>query len=102
MKFLSMALICLFISGCGNLIISPRGCQSEGEVGSNLDIYDKKVKFSYFLFLDDLELKLKDLVECKKVDILNVELTRKFLIKHSVVIKYSEIKYDDDGKVIKN
>ncbi len=85
----------LFLVGCGNLIITPRGCQSEGVVGSKVDKYDKKLKLTYYLFIDDLELKLKDLVKCQSIDKINIELTRKFFVKHTVVIHYSEVDYYD-------
>lgn len=92
------ALLCFFLlafASCGSLRVLPNGCRTDGtwgdhpieaHGGSEIQIHE-----SYFIFFDDHEVKLKDLVkeaylECNEIKKIRVEMHSSLFIKRELNI----------------
>ena len=85
----------LSLVSCGSLRIIPNGCHTEGiwgakpieaHAGSEIQVHE-----GYFIFFDDHEVKLKDLVkevflECKEIQKIRVEVESVFFIRRELNI----------------
>ncbi len=90
MNKLFLLLTLLSIVGCSSLKVSPRGCKNEGLWGKETGVYEDKIEKSYFAVFIDREVNLKDIVDCKNLSEIKIEIERSFLFHYKVKINFRE------------
>lgn len=88
-KFLLIAMA-MILSSCGNLVVIPRGCHSEGIYASKSDNLMSEKSFDYNIFFIDREVRLANIIDCKKIDLLKVKISKKFYFKYNLTLNYKE------------
>jgi hypothetical protein len=80
----------LFLNGCGDLKINPRGCKGPGLYANEKDQLSKSVSREYYAFTVDREVLLRDLVDCHKVKLAKIEIENKYLLFYKVKVSFTE------------
>ena len=78
------------MSSCGTLRITPQDCRTAGVWGDSL-VDEVKITDNFFVWNNDVEIRLKDLLKLKDIDCTNVkklrlEVRSLFLINKEVSI----------------
>ena len=84
----------LLLNSCGSISLVPRGCKTDGLWGEDLSYNEHKeiiIDKSYYVWLFDTEVKLKDIlrenkIECSEVKKLRVEIKSTFFVKRDLKI----------------
>jgi len=63
------------MSSCGSLRITPQDCHTSGVWGDKI-VNEVKISDNFFVWNNDLEIQLKDLLKLKDIDCTNVKKLR--------------------------
>jgi hypothetical protein len=85
-----LVLILLSFTSCGELKVSPVGCQSNGVFGSDKEIFKLNTEKTYYALLVDSNIKLNELVDCKHVERMKVTIQKKLFFIYKVKIDFTE------------
>lgn len=80
------------LAGCGNITVSPRNCKGSGEYGTEKAVFNKSVVKEFYSFMVDKEVKLNDIVDCKKIDKMKIVIEKKMFLKYIVKVEFKEDK----------
>lgn len=89
-RYLFAILLLFILSGCGSIMINPRSCNSPGTFGQEIADYDQRVTKEYYAFFIDREVKLKEIIDCRKVSSIKVGITKKMFFKYIVDIQFKD------------
>ena len=88
-----MILMVLSLTSCGSLTITPRACKTKA-IWGNSDPNELSIKEDYYLYFDNEEVLLKDIltknnIKCDQINTLRVKIHSSFFIKRTVEIFYT-------------
>ena len=95
MKIILVGLLLFTLCSCGSLRVIPNGCRTEGTWGDlPMEAHggcEIQIHEGYFVFFDDHEVRLKDLVkeaylECHEIKKIRMEMQTFFFIKRELNI----------------
>lgn len=89
-KLLPLILTLLIVSGCSSLRVSPRGCKNNGLWDKDQGVYEDTIEKSYMAFLIDREVFLKDLIDCKNIAAVKIEIERNFFFHYKIKLSFRE------------
>lgn len=86
----SLLFLLCFLSSCGALKINPRGCFTDGVWGAKSE---NEISFtkSYYVWIDDYELRLRDFfkeqkIDCRDIKKIHVNIKTVFFVKRDLTI----------------